>query len=87
MDQKVDSEMLTVRDYSPRRYCVDKAGCRVLVGLTPEETSEFEAIDNLFPLGSSCDRANQGVRWTVLYSKHDEAWKVWAASAYANPPE
>jgi hypothetical protein len=32
---------------SPRRYVVDNHGRRVLVGLTIEETSEFEQLDNL----------------------------------------
>ena len=37
---------------SPRRYFVDGSGRRVLVGLTIEETSEFEALDGLATVGS-----------------------------------
>lgn len=34
--------MSDLRGHSPRRYVVDVSGKRVLVGLTLEETSEFE---------------------------------------------
>jgi hypothetical protein len=36
---------------SPRRYFVDGSGQRVLVGLTIEETCEFEALDGLAAVG------------------------------------
>jgi hypothetical protein len=35
------------KGHSPRRYFVDNNGRRVLVGLTIEETFEFETLDNL----------------------------------------
>ncbi|WP_321576326.1 hypothetical protein [Bradyrhizobium barranii] len=31
---------------APRRYFVDGGGRRVLIGLTPEETFEFERLDS-----------------------------------------
>ncbi len=34
-------------DHLPRRYFVDKSGRRVLIGLSIEETLEFETLDNL----------------------------------------
>ena len=34
-------------DHSPRRYFVDENGRRVLIGLTIEETFEFETLDSL----------------------------------------
>jgi hypothetical protein len=41
------SNMTDLSNASPRRYFVDNHGQRVLVGLTIEETSEFEELDNL----------------------------------------
>ena len=35
-------------DHSPRRYFVDENGCRVLIGLTIEETFEFEIEPDFF---------------------------------------
>ncbi len=32
-------------DHSPRRYFVDENGQRVLIGLTVEETTEFDTLD------------------------------------------
>jgi hypothetical protein len=40
-------------DHSPRRYFVDKDGRRVLIGLTIEETLEFETLDSLLALDAS----------------------------------
>lgn len=39
--------MIEARKDAPRRYIVNGAGQRVLVGLTSSETSEFERLDNL----------------------------------------
>jgi hypothetical protein len=72
---------------SPRRYYVDDKGRRVLVGLTMEETLEFEQLDRLGPLDrSGVDDAGNfdetafvslEKRWLELYAKHDGAWKSW----------
>lgn len=40
-------------DHSPRRYFVDRDGRRVLIGLTLEETTEFETLDSLPALDQS----------------------------------
>ncbi|HEV7881433.1 hypothetical protein [Bradyrhizobium sp.] len=70
----------------PERYHVDGNGRRVLVGLTPAETREFETLDSLSP----SDHTGNGIAWTFggepttglekrwlqLYAKHDEAWKA-----------
>ena len=79
--------MTDLRDYSPRRYFVDKNGRRVLIGLTIEETLEFETLDNLPALDESGNHVawdENGVptttrekRWLVLYNKHDKAWREW----------
>ena len=36
---------MTERHNAPRRYFVDAQGKRVLIGLSPEETAQFEALD------------------------------------------
>jgi hypothetical protein len=74
---------------SPRRYFVDHAGRRVLVGLTVEETSEFETLDSLAAAnhpsghvlwqGSGFAARGQDQRWLELYTKHKEAWSRWMA--------
>ena len=81
-------------EHSPRRYFVDENGRRVLIGLTVEETSEFETLDSLPALGESGDHIawNQnGIpattrekRWLELYSQHDGAWRQWLAETYAD---
>ena len=74
---------------SPRRYFVDGSGRRVLVGLTIEETSEFEALDGFATVGSCGTKAvswvaNGAVRWLELYAKHEHAWCQWMADTRAN---
>jgi hypothetical protein len=79
---------------SPRRYFVDGSGQRVLVGLTIEETSEFEtldghaAIDNgrgqvLWDASDQPGPSRHG-RWLELYAKHEQAWSQWMANTRAN---
>jgi len=74
--------------HSPRRYFVDRVGRRVLIGLTIEETLEFERLDNPPTPDESGNRVawgedgmpttiTQEKRWLELYSKHDAAWKHW----------
>jgi hypothetical protein len=71
---------MTMSD-SPRRYVVDGAGARVLIGLTVDETREFETLDR------TAERLREGesgkldqARWQQLYFKHDEAWQAWKAN-------
>ena len=79
------SMMKSHRASSPRRYFVDGEGRRVLVGLTFEETFEFEgldghpALDEMAPVIAGGDRAGalHARRWSELYTKHDSAWRVW----------
>jgi len=63
---------------SPRRYYVDNKGRRVLVGLTMEETLEFEQLDRFGPLDSGIDDASnfgetaivsREKRWLELHMK------------------
>ena len=77
--------------HSPRRYYVNKSGRRVLVGLTIEETFEFETLDhpaapddhvNWDASGEST--AAREKRWLELYTKHDTAWRAWMVETYAD---
>jgi hypothetical protein len=84
--------MSDFRSNSPRRYFPDNNGRRVLIGLTIEETAEFEKLDNSTPAdvrgeqtGSAA--ANQQQRWLELYSKHDQAWIRWMADTRARQSE
>ncbi|QDM22607.1 hypothetical protein FIU28_16680 [Tardiphaga sp. vice154] len=54
----------------PRRY-ITEAGTSVLVGLTPEETKEFESLDSIAPLGSDTPSPD---RLLSLYVKHQAAY-------------
>jgi hypothetical protein len=86
--------MTDPRDHSPRRYFVDKNGRRVLIGLTIEETLEFETLDSLPALDESGNHVawdENGIptttrkkRWLVLYGKHDKAWREWVVETYAD---
>jgi hypothetical protein len=77
---------MTDRDlHSPRRYFIDGSGHRVLVGLTIEETVEFEYLDRL-PSDGSGNSVGSATpeRWRELYSKHDEAWRAWMVHTSAD---
>jgi hypothetical protein len=81
------AEIREFEEFAPRRYCVDTDGKRVLIGLSVQETFEFETLDALPPLddtGSHVSWSTDGQpttkrekRWLELYLKHDEAWKDW----------
>ena len=77
--------MKSQRASLPRRYFVDGEGQRDLVGLTLEETSEFEALDGrpapeemgLMATGGDRASAVYACRWSELYAKHASAWQAW----------
>ncbi|MGY3483446.1 hypothetical protein ACVW1C_001329 [Bradyrhizobium sp. USDA 4011] len=81
--------MSDLRAHSPRRYVVDVSGRRVLVGLTLEETSEFEGLDASLPMpggeahGAGLMPSAVEGRWVELYDKHDKAWIKWKADLRA----
>jgi hypothetical protein len=82
--------MIEQRHNAPRRYFVDAQGHRVLIGLSLEETAEFEALDLSPQMGQVAESAlSKGiaapgeVRWLELYSKHEGAWRVWIAQSQA----
>ncbi|MET4023029.1 hypothetical protein [Bradyrhizobium sp. S3.2.12] len=88
--------MTDLRNNAPRRYLVDAGGQRVLIGLTLEETFEFERLDSQ-PVGnpenSSVVRDEDILwpvtgeqRWQELYAKHEGAWKAWIAQNRGERP-
>ena len=79
-----------------RRYFVDAAGRRVLIGLTREETFEFERLDSRLVLGPVDGKSEPDhreiwlaageQRWVELHEKHEGAWKAWMVqNAPTNP--
>ncbi|WP_407185053.1 hypothetical protein [Bradyrhizobium centrosematis] len=76
---------------APRRYVVDGMGRYVLIGLTHEETLEFQRLDSrqVGRLGARGDAAHQNdlgpadedLRWLELYAKHDSSWKRWMVAS------
>jgi len=63
---------------APRRYFVDGGGRRVLIGLTPEETFEFERLDS----EQAQVAPDAGERRRLeLYEKHEGAWRAWMAQS------
>ncbi len=66
-------------------------GRHVLIGLTYEETLEFQRLDSLEMgrLGARADiakrndlgPADEELRWSELYAKHDSSWKHWVAAS------
>ncbi|MGY0575854.1 hypothetical protein ACTGJ9_036450 [Bradyrhizobium sp. RDM12] len=81
--------MTDLMNSAPRRYFVDAGGRRVLIGLTLDETFEFERLDSQpgaalvngdIVCGESVLRQIAGEqRWLELYAKHEGAWKAWMA--------
>lgn len=76
---------------APRRYIVDGAGQRVLVGLTVSETMEFETLDSVDVRPGAALLGNESLirqhkhdeRWLELYVKHERAWSTWMADTRA----
>lgn len=89
--------MTSPTNNAPRRYFVDAGGRRVLIGLTPEETFEFEQLDSGQALGEgSAQVASEGrvpwpdageLRRLELYKKHEGAWKAWMVQSRAERRE
>ncbi len=79
--------MSELKKDAPRRYMVDGAGQRVLVGLTVEETIEFERLDSpaarrltngqVLWDGRDLIPTRPDQRWLELYAKHERAWRDW----------
>ena len=82
---------------APRRYVVDGMGLLVLIGLTHEETLEFQRLDSrqmtrLVARADAVNRnelgpADEDLRWMELYAKHDSSWKRWIAASRSERPD
>jgi hypothetical protein len=81
----MDSE----RRIFPRRYLENSRQPPTLIGLTAEETLEFERLDRRSPvdhLGNctwdfeSDPKTLEQKRWLELYRKHETGWRLWLAA-------
>jgi hypothetical protein len=57
----------------PRRY-ITRFGVTTLIGLTAEETREFEDLDSTEPLGAESQTPSHRDRLIILYLKHQSAY-------------
>jgi len=68
-------------------YFLDAEGNRILIGLTLEETREFERLDELISNLSSAptddSRSINERRWLVLYDKHEAAVRIYLSTQNA----
>jgi hypothetical protein len=68
-------------------YVLDSDGNRVLIGLTLDETREFECLDELISSLSSAStsdsRSLNERRWLVLDDKHEAAVRIYLSSQNA----
>ena len=62
-------------------YVVDADGSRILIGLTLDETREFECLDELMSnvnfVPTDDSRSLNERRWLVLYDKHEAAVRIY----------
>ena len=62
-------------------YILDGDGNRILIGLTLDETREFERLDelisNLCTAPTDDSRSINERRWLVLYDKHEAAVRLY----------
>jgi hypothetical protein len=87
-DLRIGAGATDPREVRSRRYYINEQGRRILIGLSVEETFEFETLERLPPTDGSgqvawsaegCLTTTREKRWLELYIKHDNAWKIWAA--------
>jgi hypothetical protein len=73
----LQEQLVMPQSLFPRRYYIDDDGRRVLIGLTVEQTGEFELLELPEP-SPGIDQAslNHG-RWLELYRLHQQAWEIW----------
>jgi hypothetical protein len=62
-------------------YILDGDGNRILIGLTFDETREFERLDELMSnvsfVPTDDSRSLNERRWLVLYDKHEAAVRIY----------
>lgn len=67
-------------------YVLDSDGNRVLIGLTLDETQEFECLDELISLSSASTSDSRSLnerRWLELYDKHEAVARIYLSSQNA----
>ena len=68
-------------------YVLDGNGNRILIGLTLEQTLEFERLDELMSIRSFVptddSRSLNERRWLVLYDKHEAAVRLYLSNQNA----
>ena len=68
-------------------YVLDGDGNRILIGLTLDETREFERLDelmsNLSFVPTDDSRSLNERRWLVLYDKHEAAVRLYLSNQNA----
>jgi hypothetical protein len=83
------SRMSSERRIFPRRYQENSSQPHTLIGLTVEETLEFERLDRLSPVDhlGNCTwdfaddaKIPEEKRWMELYRKHEIGWRLWLAA-------
>ena len=66
---------------SDDNYILDSEGNRILIGLTLDETREFERLDELMSnvsfVPTDDSRSLNERRWLVLYDKHEAAVRIY----------
>lgn len=81
--------MSSERRIFPRRYQENFRQSHTLIGLTVDETREFERLDVLSPVDhlGNCTWHFEGdpktpeeKRWLELYRKHEIGWRLWLAA-------
>ena len=67
----------TIPAYDDDNYILDPEGNRILIGLTAQETREFERLDDLMSYANFVptddSQSLNERRWLVLYDKHQAA--------------
>ena len=67
--------------YDDDSYVLDADGNRMLIGLTLDETREFERLDELMSnvsfVPTDDSRSLNERRWLVLYDKHEAAVRIY----------
>ena len=68
-------------------YILDADANRILIGLTLDETREFERLDELILSFSSAatdaSRSQNERRWLVLYDRHEAAVRIYLTTENA----
>ena len=68
-------------------YVLDADGNRMLIGLTLDETREFERLDELMSnvsfVPTDDSRSLNERRWLVLYDKHEAAVRIYLSTQNA----